>query len=272
MNAGEEWPLATLPRRIAAAVIDVIILVVPYALLSMLHSALAILVLPLYGAVLESSPRRATWGKRLCGLEVRPAGGGRLTFMAALARNVLKYAGPYFAGSTFGLSVVAVAAPLALSKRRQGLHDLAAGSLVRHAPGQGISQLSVGVLATVVPLLFVAGVLPIVMNPAYEDAGRKELNRAIDATHPHRMRTAEFYAKNGKLPETLEEIGLQAPSPELAAFTFRNGRMDIELPRHRSRDPEQLTFTPQTSAAALTWRCTTVGIRKERLPAMCRSE
>jgi uncharacterized RDD family membrane protein YckC len=272
MEIEEEWPLATLPRRIAAAVIDALILAVPYALMSMLHFALAWLVVPLYGAVLESSAHRATFGKRLCGLEVRPAEGGRLTFMAALTRNVVKYAGPFLSLATFGLSLAAVAAPLARSKRRQALHDLAAGSLVRRAPGQGLSSPVVGAVATVVPLMFVAGVLPILMNPAYEDTARKEVNRAIDATHPHRMRTAEFYAKNARLPESLEEIGLAPLSPAIATLSFRQGRMRIELPRHLSRDRQEMTFTPVTSGTQLTWHCTTVGMRKERVPAICRGD
>lgn len=270
METEEEWPLATIPRRIAAAAIDAMILVVPFVLVSLAHPLLAWLVPPLYGAVMESSPRRDTFGKRICGLEVRPAEGGRLTFIAALARNAIKYAGPFFAPPTYGVSLAAVAAPLVRSKLRQALHDHAAKSLVRHAPAQGLSSPVVGAVATVVPLMFVAGVLPILMNPAYEDTARKEVERAIDATHPHRMRTAEFYAKNARLPETLEEIGLATVSPAIAALSYRDGRMTLALPKQLARDRREMTFTPIIDGTKLTWHCTTVGMRKERIPAMCR--
>jgi uncharacterized RDD family membrane protein YckC len=272
MQTEVEWPLASFPRRVAAAVIDAMILVVPYALLSMVHFALAWLAVPLYGAVMEGSARRATFGKRLCGLEVHPAGGKRITLVGALVRNAVKYAGPLLVAPTYGLSLVVVAAPAVRSRLRQGLHDLAAGSVVRHAPGRGLSQISVGVLATVVPVLFIAGVLPILMNPSYEDASRKEVTRAIEASHPYRMRTAEFYAKNGRLPETLDEIGLAPLSPSIAGFSYRQGRMTLELPQRGSRERALLSFTPEPKGAELAWRCTAFGMRKERVPAICREE
>lgn len=267
-----EWPPATLWRRIAAAMIDVLILAIPYALLSMVHAALALLAVLLYGALFESSPLRATPGKHWCGIVVTVVNGGRLSFAQAFVRNAIKYAAPYFVGITYGASALAVAAPLFVGKHRKGLHDLAAKSEVRREPGQGLSELAVGLLATVVPVLFAAGVLPLVMNPAYEAAAREEITRAIDSTHPQRAKIAEFYAKNGRLPESLEDAGTQAPPAALVTMSYRSGNMVLELPRKDARASARLVFTANANAGSLAWKCSAEGIRKERLPAICRED
>lgn len=45
----------------------------------------------LYFAIQESSPRQATWGKRRFGLRVITKDGGRLSFVQALLRSVIKF-------------------------------------------------------------------------------------------------------------------------------------------------------------------------------------
>lgn len=268
-----EWPLATVWRRIAAAMIDVVLLAAPFALFSIAHTAVALLAAVLYGALLESSARRATLGKRWCGIVAIPAEGGRLSFGHAFVRNAIKYAAPALAGITYGASMLIVAAPFAVGTRSRGLHDHAARCVVRREPGHGLSQIAVGILATVVPALFVAGVLPIVMNPAYEASARGEIATVIDSTHPQRARIDEFYAKNQRLPETLEEAGTQAPPAALATMSYRSGSMMIDLPRKDARAAAaRLVFTAITSGGTVAWKCSAEGIRKERLPAICRAQ
>jgi uncharacterized RDD family membrane protein YckC len=273
LKADEAWTAASLVRRIAAAMLDVLILAIPYALVSMVHTTLALLAVVLYGALLESSSRRATPGKHWCGIVAVPVEGGRLSFAQAFVRNAIKYAAAYFAGITYGASALVVAAPLFVGKRRKGLHDIAAKSEVRREPGQGLSDLAVGLLATVVPVLFAAGVLPLVMNPTYEAAARHEIARAIDSTHPQRARIAEFYAKSGRMPESLEEAGAQAPPDAPVTMSYRPGIMVVELSRMDARaSPARLVFTANASAGSLAWKCSAEGIRKERLPAICRED
>jgi uncharacterized RDD family membrane protein YckC len=273
LKADEAWRAASLPRRMAAAMLDVLILAIPYALLLMVHEALALLAVLLYGALFESSPWRATPGKHWCGIVATAVNGGRLSFAQAFVRNAIKYAAPYFVGITYGASALIVAAPLFVGKRRLGLHDLAAKSEVRREPGHGLSDLAVGLLATVVPVLFAAGVLPLVMNPAYEAAARHEIARAIDSTHPQRARIAEFYAKNVRMPESLDEAGTQAPPDTPVTMSYRPGRMVLELPRKDARgSPARLVFTANAIAGSLAWKCSAEGIRKERLPAICRED
>jgi uncharacterized RDD family membrane protein YckC len=266
-------PPASLPRRIAATVVDVVILAVPYVWLSMAHVVLALLAVVLYGAFLESSPRRATLGKRWCGIVVGTFDAAPLTFAPALVRNAVKYGCCYLAGFTYGATLVALAGPFFIRDMRRALHDLAAKSAVSREPGHGLSDIAVGLLSTVVPVLLVAGVLPLVLNPVYEADARREISGVIDSTQPQRAKIAEFHAKVGRLPESLDEAGIETAPPERASMTYHAGVMTLELPRRDAKaQAARLLFTAIPNAGALTWRCRAEGLRKERLPAFCREE
>jgi uncharacterized RDD family membrane protein YckC len=81
------------------------------------------LLLPIvYYAVLESSRWQATLGKRLCRLRVTRLDGGRISLARALGR----YFGKFLSAFIFGIGFLMVA----WTRRRQGLHDLLAGTLV----------------------------------------------------------------------------------------------------------------------------------------------
>lgn len=143
---------------------------------------------------------------------------------------------------------------------------------MRREPDQGLSDLAVGLLATVVPVLFFAGVLPLVMNPVYETAARREIATAMDSTHPQRARIADFHAANSRLPETLAEAGVEPSPPSVAAMTYGGGIMRLELPSKDPRSPPRLVFTAHANGAALAWKCRAENIRKERLPVACRED
>lgn len=76
----------------------------------------------LYFALMESGPKQATWGKRICGLRVSGADGKRLSFARASGRAFAKflsyitlYIGFMMAGWT---------------KKKQALHDFLAETVV----------------------------------------------------------------------------------------------------------------------------------------------
>ena len=76
----------------------------------------------LYSAFSESSKWRATVGKRIIGLEVVNASGGKLTFGQASVRHFMKF---------LSLFTVAVGFMMAgWTKRRQALHDMPADTVV----------------------------------------------------------------------------------------------------------------------------------------------
>jgi uncharacterized RDD family membrane protein YckC len=70
-----------------------------------------------YSAVMESSKRHATFGKRIVGIFVMDVDGGRPSFGPSLLRAVAQFI-------PLGFLVAA------LTKRRQALHDLSASTVV----------------------------------------------------------------------------------------------------------------------------------------------
>ncbi len=80
----------------------------------------------LYCAFAESSPRRATIGKRLMGLQVAAADGGRVSFGQATVRHFMKFLSLFSAGVGFMMA--------GWTKRRQALHDIPCDCVVVRAP------------------------------------------------------------------------------------------------------------------------------------------
>jgi len=89
----------------------------------------------LYSAFAESSPHRATIGKRIIGLQVVTADGGKVSFGQATVRHFMKFLSLFSAGVGFMMA--------AWTKRRQALHDIPSDCLViRVPPEKGFSLLS----------------------------------------------------------------------------------------------------------------------------------
>jgi uncharacterized RDD family membrane protein YckC len=114
---------ASLSRRFLAFILDAIILAIPSLIALALMPVLGgILVWLFYAPVFESSELGATIGKNLMGIKVADLNGQRVTFRAALIRNVLKMP------STAFLMVGAVFA--FFTEKKQTLHDLIADTTV----------------------------------------------------------------------------------------------------------------------------------------------
>jgi len=89
----------------------------------------------LYCAFSESSPRHATIGKRIMGLQVVTADGGRISFGTATVRHFMKFLSLFTAGVGFMMA--------GWTKRRQALHDIPCECFVVRAPQEkGFSLLS----------------------------------------------------------------------------------------------------------------------------------
>jgi uncharacterized RDD family membrane protein YckC len=88
----------------------------------------------LYCAFAESSSWQATIGKRLLGLRVVTAEGGRISFGQATIRHLMKFLSLFSAGFGFMMA--------AWTERRQALHDMPSDCLVvRVPPSRGFSLL-----------------------------------------------------------------------------------------------------------------------------------
>jgi uncharacterized RDD family membrane protein YckC len=134
--------------RVAAAIIDAVILRVvvapvgmvfgglrlagmmsgiPHAGLRLLGGGVSFILLLfgswLYGAFMESSSYQATLGKMILGMKVTDLNGNRISFERATGRHFAKW----LSAIILCIGYIMVG----LTERKQGLHDLLAGTLVR---------------------------------------------------------------------------------------------------------------------------------------------
>jgi uncharacterized RDD family membrane protein YckC len=77
----------------------------------------------LYEAFMESSSYQATLGKMIFGMKVTDLKGNRISFERATGRHFAKW----LSGLILGIGYIMVG----FTERKQGLHDLLAGTLVR---------------------------------------------------------------------------------------------------------------------------------------------
>jgi uncharacterized RDD family membrane protein YckC len=149
-------------RRFAAWAIDYVVILIGSIVLRAVTDPPALVILAgyfLYCALLESSPWQATLGKRALGLKVTNRRGERIGFARAAAR---------FAAKLLSVLTMLLGYLLVLvTRRRQALHDLIAGTLVVH-DGAPRPAWIVAPLATVgsIPFLAVVGAIAL---PAYQE-------------------------------------------------------------------------------------------------------
>jgi uncharacterized RDD family membrane protein YckC len=79
----------------------------------------------LYEAFMESSSYQATLGKMIFGMKVTDLNGNRISFERATGRHFAKW----LSGMILGIGYIMVG----FTERKQGLHDLLAGTLVRRS-------------------------------------------------------------------------------------------------------------------------------------------
>lgn len=127
---------------------------------------LSIVVGWLYFAIMESSERQATFGKQVLGIRVTDLDGERISFARASGRHFAKILS--FLTLLIGFIMAGFTA------RKQGLHDMIAGTVVVNEPGSG-SKLGCIIVSVVVVLggVVLAGILAAVAIPAYQDYVRK---------------------------------------------------------------------------------------------------
>lgn len=113
-------------RRVLAHLIDAVVLLFLQLLVLILPRDMALLVTAvthcLYFAVLESSPWQGTLGKIRLDLRVTDLAGRRIGFGRALGRYFSKWLSALIVGIGFLM--------VGWTRRKQGLHDMMAGTLV----------------------------------------------------------------------------------------------------------------------------------------------
>jgi uncharacterized RDD family membrane protein YckC len=86
----------------------------------------------LYSAFAESSQRRATIGKRIMGLQLTTADGGKVSFGTATVRHFMKFLSLFTAGVGFMMA--------GWTKRHQALHDIPCDCIVIRVPREESSS------------------------------------------------------------------------------------------------------------------------------------
>jgi uncharacterized RDD family membrane protein YckC/Tfp pilus assembly major pilin PilA len=132
----------------------------------------------LYYVLLESSPWQATIGKRVIGMKVTDRSGERIGLVRAAARCVAKL-----------LSVLTLLVGyllIALTKRRQALHDLLAGTVVTHDGSRRKPAWVVAAIGTAASVPFLAAVAAIAL-PAYQDyVIRAQVSEGLNLANSYR--------------------------------------------------------------------------------------
>jgi len=119
-------------RRVAAAILDGLIVgavTAPFSIgmssgnrYSATASSISTVVSWLYSALMESSAKQATLGKMALGIRVTDLDGNRIGFGKATGRYFAKILSALILGIGFLM--------VAFTERKQGLHDMLAGTLV----------------------------------------------------------------------------------------------------------------------------------------------
>jgi len=123
IEVGSSNNYSSFSRRLGAAILDLLILVVPGSILGSVIPVIGGLLLWfLYAPFLESSVVRATIGKKLMGIQVVDLNGGRISFRAAMVRSLMKLISSALAFIPHLLAL--------FTERRQALHDLVADTVV----------------------------------------------------------------------------------------------------------------------------------------------
>lgn len=190
METNEISSLASLGRRALAALLDTLILAIPCAIAAHLLPVVGgFLVVFLYAPVLEASEVRATLGKHLMGIQVADIQGRRISFRAALIRNILKLVSSvlFMAGHVVAL----------FTARRQTLHDLLAETVVVY----GRSERSIADAWMETMKSLVGSVGPLTTGSASADASLSALERLQALRERGALSEEEFQAAKKKVLE-----------------------------------------------------------------------
>lgn len=277
-------------RRFAAAILDLLILLLPMSVLTIVvalitgpksrATSIADLSIPvvlwLYFAMMESSGGQATVGKRVFGVRVSDLEGDRLSFLRASARFFSKI----FSILSLGLGFLVVP----FTRRKQALHDVVTSCLVVRRETTTADLKQHGFARPLAPGRVVALVLAAVFIPAaaagsavavpfYQDyLVRSKLKDAIESGRAATFNVTAYMLQHKAMPRTLEEARATLSSPHLrGAEITRNGTIVLTLAIDKL-EGKRIAFVPSTQKQEkIVWTCTSDEIAQRYLPRQCRA-
>lgn len=276
-------------RRLAALMLDLMVLLVPMIVLGIVVAlitgpkstatiaadASTFAALWLYFAGMESSRKQATLGKIAFGVRVVDLNGERISFPRATAR--------LFAKILSVLSLFVGFLMAGVTRRKQALHDIVAGSLVveseanpsaleRSLPQRAPSAGGIVAIALSVVCLPLAAAAAAIAFPAYQDYRvRTKVNDVVLSVRSATAGVAAYMARHETAPRSLEEVHAVPSSPHLReALITREGAIVLTLAVEKL-EGKRIVFVPTGGAAdRITWTCTSEDIAPRYLPRQCR--
>lgn len=275
-------------KRLAAALLDCMILLVPMLVLGIVVALVTgpkskatlaadlstLAVVWLYFAVMESSRKQATLGKLAFGIRVVGLDGERIGFFRASGR--------FFAKILSGLSLMVGFLMAAVTRRKQALHDVLAGCMVvnaeapqddleRAAPLHPLSASGRFGVAMAVVCLPLAGAGATIAIPIYQDqAVRAKVGAAVQSARGATTSVSAYIARHKAPPRSLEDARAVPHSPHLReAIITRDGSIVLTLAVSRL-EGKRIVFVPSGQSDKITWTCTAEDIATRYLPRQCR--
>jgi len=234
------------------------------AALSVGYLLFSIILTWLYFAILESSEKSATFGKRWLGMRVlREDSYERINFGRATAR----YFGKIL--STILLYIGYLIQPF--TKKRQALHDMMAGAVVvRDRDKAAGVVVAVAVIVGAMILISVIGILAAIAIPAYQDYVHKaEMARVMTYAQEATEDVTVSYQNTHIIPESLGVAGFSRPLPnEVRSIEIKQDNGIVVLNLSDKFQNGILFFVPAEDASGkITWACKYAGIPERYLPS-----
>ena len=118
-------------------------------------------------------------------------------------------------------------------------------------------------------MVYIVGVLAAVAIPAYQDYTiRAKLNAAVIGSQSAREKLASYYVSNHRVPETLEDAGVEGLLADGSPLSLDPKGMSLTVKTKHG----ELIFVPSKGAQGrIIWTCTNgEGLKATQLPPSCR--
>jgi len=230
----------------------------------------------LYFALMHSSARQATIGKRAMGIKVVSLEGERITFAHATGR--------YFAYLLSGILLGIGYLMAAFTARKQGLHDMIASTLVvsRDATAEDIGaglappRVSGGAiaLAAVAGLVPILGILAAIAIPAYQDyVIRTQITEGLTMAASQKVAVVEAWTQAGDFSGIdSESLGIPVASGRyVESIEVIHGAVAITFggEAHNLIQGKSILLVPGfNDANEVVWTCGLAEIPEDVTPAL----
>lgn len=233
----------------------------------------------LYFAFMERSPKQATLGKMVLGIKVVDLQGNRISFWRATGR----FFGKYISNFTVGIGYVMVA----FTNRKQALHDMIASCLVvnkavipsdlqQASPTTGMSTGVIVGLVIVVSLfvMMIIGIFAAIFTPAYQDyTVRVKVSKSLSLGIEYKQKVVDYVSQYNRWPSSNADIGIaqQVDTTNVANVSIgKNGVVVITYANDPKLNGKSVILIPSINGDSILWECRGIDIENKFLPPACR--